>query len=173
MNWEILNMVLSLNERRERAVLPLELALKAAVSNSDKDDCMMAVIAHKNGFNINTFRSSLNPTTPTHKANIYHLEAVLSETQDARIMDSICAIHGNAAWFELPKHENLNIADFVMKIGKLAREQGDLSQSIATAIGDGVVSKDELAIIQKDVMDLIRVALTLLAMVEQQHEQVV
>ncbi len=166
-------MVLSLNERRERAVLPLELALKAAVSNSDKDDCMMAVIAHKNGFNINTFRSSLNPTTPTHKANIYHLEAVLSETQDARIMDSICAIHGNAAWFELPKHENLNIADFVMKIGKLAREQGDLSQSIATAIGDGVVSKDELAIIQKDVMDLIRVALTLLAMVEQQHEQVV
>lgn len=39
-------------------------------------------------------------------------------------MDSI-AILGNAAWFELPKHENLNIADFVMKIGKkLAREQG-------------------------------------------------
>jgi hypothetical protein len=83
-------MVLSLNERRERAVLPLELALKAAVSNSDKDDCMMAVIADKNGFNINTFRSSINPTTPTHKANIYHFEAILSETKDARIMDSIC-----------------------------------------------------------------------------------
>ena len=71
MNLEILNMVLSLTERRERAVLPLELALKAAVSNSDKDDCMMAVIAEKNGFNINTFRSSVNPTTPTHKPNIY------------------------------------------------------------------------------------------------------
>lgn len=172
MNWEILNMQLTSTQRLERTVLSLSMALKAAVYRQN-DDSIMAIIAEKNGFNINTFRSSLNPTTPTHKANIYHLEAVLSETQDARIMDSICAIHGNAAWFELPKHENLNIADFVMKIGKLAREQGDLSQSIATAIGDGVVSKDELAIIQKDVMDLIRVALTLLAMVEQQNEQVV
>ncbi len=172
MNWEILNMQITSTQRLERTVLSLSMALKAAVYRQN-DDSIMAIIAEKNGFNINTFRSSLNPTTPTHKANIYHLEAVLSETQDARIMDSICAIHGNAAWFELPKHENLNIADFVMKIGKLAREQGDLSQSIATAIGDGVVSKDELAIIQKDVMDLIRVALTLLAMVEQQNEQVV
>ncbi|MFK7238640.1 phage regulatory CII family protein [Acinetobacter baumannii] len=165
-------MQLTSTQRLERTVLSLSMALKAAVYRQN-DDSIMAIIAEKNGFNINTFRSSLNPTTPTHKANIYHLEAVLSETQDARIMDSICAIHGNAAWFELPKHENLNIADFVMKIGKLAREQGDLSQSIATAIGDGVVSKDELAIIQKDVMDLIRVALTLFAMVEQQHEQVI
>ena len=168
----VLNMVLSLTERRERAVMPLELALKAAVSNSDKDDCILAVIAEKNGFNINTFRSSINPTTTTHKANLHHLEAILSETKDARIMDSICAIHGNAGWFELPNPEKLNVNDFVMKIGKLAREQGDLSSSIATAIGDGVISNDEFSIIQKDVLDLIRVALSLLAMVEQRHGQV-
>ena len=153
-------------------VLPLSMALRAAIY-SDGDQSLISYIAEKNCWNLTTFRNSLCPTTTTHKANIYHLEAVLAETRDSGIMDSICAIHGNAGWFELPKHENLNIADFVMKIGKLAREQGDLSQSIATAIGDGVVSKDELAIIQKDVMDLIRVALTLLAMVEQQHEQVV
>ena len=158
--------------KKNRKVLPLSMALRAAVY-SETDHSLMAHIAEKNCWNITTFRNSLCPTTTTHKANIYHLEAVLAETRDPGIMDSICAIHGNAAWFELPKHENLNMADFVMKIGKLAREQGDLSQSIATAIGDGVVSKDELAIIQKDVMDLIRVALTLLAMVEQQHEQVV
>ena len=172
MNWEILNMQITSTQRLERTVLSLSMALKAAVYRQN-DDSIMAIIAEKNCWNITTFRNSLCPTTTTHKANIYHLEAVLAETRDPGIMDSICAIHGNAGWFELPKHENLNIADFVMKIGKLAREQGDLSQSIATAIGDGVVSKDELAIIQKDVMDLIRVALTLLAMVEQQHEQVV
>ncbi|MFX6888094.1 phage regulatory CII family protein, partial [Acinetobacter baumannii] len=85
--------------------------------------------------------------TPTHKANIYHFEAILDETKDSRIMDSVCAIHGNAAWFELPKTENLNTADFVMKIGKLAQEQGDLSQSVAKAIGDGCISEDELAVI--------------------------
>lgn len=172
MNWEVLNMKLTSTQRIERTVLSLTMALKAAVYRQN-DDSLMAVIAEKNGFNINTFRSSLNPTTLTHKPNIYHLEAVLSETQDGRIMDSICAIHGNAAWFELPKPEHLNTSDFVMKIGKLAREQGDLSQSIATAIGDRVISEDEFAVIQKDVMDLVRVALTLLAMVEQQHEQVV
>lgn len=165
-------MKLSSLERRDRTVMSLEMALKAAVYRPN-DDSLMAQIAEKNAFNINTFRSSLNPTTHTHKANIYHLEAVLAETKDPRIMDSICAIHGKAAWFELPKPEQLNTSDYVMKIGKLAREQGDLSQSIATAIGDRVISEDELAVIQKDVMDLVRVALTLLAMVEQQHEQVI
>lgn len=169
MNLEILNMVLSLNERRERAVMPLELALKAAVSNSDKDDCMMAVIAEKNGFNINTFRSSINPTTPTHKPNIYHLEAILSETKDTRIMDSICAIHGNAAWFVLPKVDVLSNSDFIFKVGKLAHENGDLVQSIVAAINDNVITADELAVIRKESYELIGIAATLLAMAELHH----
>lgn len=167
MNWEVLNMKLTSTQRMERTVLSLTMALKAAVYRQN-DDSLMAIIAEKNGFNINTFRSSLNPTTLTHKPNIYHLEAVLSETQDSRIMDSICAIHGNAAWFPLPKSVNLSTSDFVMKIGKLAREQGDLSQSIAAAIGDGVISEDELSVIRKDAYELIRVVSTLLAMAEEQ-----
>ena len=161
-------MVLSLIERRERAVMPLELALKASVSRPN-DDCMMAHIAEKNGFNINTFRNSLNPTTPTHKANIYHLEAVLSETKDGRIMDSICAIHGNAAWFELPKVEVLSSADFIFKVGKLAHENGDLIQSIVAAINDNVITGDELAVIRKEAYELIGIASTLLAMAELHH----
>lgn len=117
-------MYLTLNERRERAVLTLEQALKAAVSNSN--ECLMAQIAENNGFNINTFRNSINPTTTTHKANIHHFEAILSETKDERIMDSVCAIHGNAAWFELPETTLLVDANFMTSIGMLAREQGDL-----------------------------------------------
>lgn len=162
-------MALSLIERRERAVMPLELALKASVSRPN-DDCMMAHIAEKNGFNINTFRNSLNPTTPTHKANIYHLEAVLSETKDARIMDSLCSIHGNAAWFELPKVEVQSNADFIFKVGKLAHENGDLIQSIVAAIKDNVITGDELAVIRKEAYDLIGIAATLLAMAELHHE---
>lgn len=168
MKSEIFNMVLSLIERREKTVMSLEQALKAAVYRPG-DEYLMAQIAEKNGWNINTFRSSINPTTPTHKANIYHFEAILDETKDSRIMDSVCAIHGNAAWFELPKTENLNTTDFVMKIGKLAQEQGDLSQSVAKAIGDGCISEDELAVIRKDAFELIRVVSTILAMAEEQH----
>ncbi|MFX6544581.1 phage regulatory CII family protein, partial [Acinetobacter baumannii] len=76
-------MVLSLIERREKTVMSLEQALKAAVYRPG-DEYLMAQIAEKNGWNINTFRSSINPTTPTHKANIYHFEAILDETKDSR-----------------------------------------------------------------------------------------
>ncbi len=161
-------MRLTVNEKRKRAVMSLEMSLKAAV-DSESDDSVMHRIAQKNGFNINTFRSSLNPTTPTHKANIYHLEAVLSETQDHRIMDSLCAIHGNAAWFELPEIEHMDQINFMSKIGKLAREQGVLAQSIAAALSDGSINNDELSVIRKDAYDLIRIAATLLAMAEKQY----
>lgn len=161
-------MRLTVNEKRKRAVMSLEMSLKAAV-DSESDDSVMHRIAQKNGFNINTFRSSLNPTTPTHKANIYHLEAVLSETQDPRIMDSLCAIHGNAAWFELPEIEHMDQINFMSKIGKLAREQGALAQSIAAALSDGSINNDELSVIRKDAYDLIRIAATLLAMAEKQY----
>lgn len=161
-------MRLTVNEKRKRAVMSLEMSLKAAV-DSESDDSVMHRIAQKNGFNINTFRSSLNPTTPTHKANIYHLEAVLSETQDPRIMDSLCAIHGNAAWFELPEIEHMDQINFMNKIGKLAREQGVLAQSIAAALSDGSINSDELSVIRKDAYDLIRITATLLAMAEKQY----
>lgn len=156
---------------KNRKILTLSMALRAAVY-SESDQSLIAYIAEKNCWNITTFRNSLCPTTTSHKANIHHLEAVLSETQDARIMDSICAIHGNAGWFELPKIENLTSTDYVKKIGKLAKEQGDLANSIAEAISDNRISHEEFTVIQKDVMDLIRIAVTLLGMVEQQHEQV-
>lgn len=161
-------MRLTVNEKRKRAVMPLEMSLKAAV-DSESDDSVMHRIAQKNGFNINTFRSSLNPTTPTHKANIYHLEAVLAETRDPRIMDSLCAIHGNAAWFELPEIEHMNQINFMNKIGKLAREQGVLAQSIAAALSDGSINNDELSVIRKDAYELIRITATLLAMAEKQY----
>lgn len=146
-------------------VLPLSMALRAAVY-SDGDQSLISRIAEKNCWNITTFRNSLCPTTTTHKANIYHLEAVLAETKDPRIMDSICAIHGKAAWFELPDLHELTETNFLKKIGNLAKEQGELSQSIAEAIADKSICSDEYDVIHKDVMDLIRVALTLLAMVE-------
>lgn len=146
-------------------VLPLSMALRAAVY-SDGDQSLISRIAEKNCWNITTFRNSLCPTTTTHKANIYHLEAVLAETKDPRIMDSICAIHGKAAWFELPHLHEITETNFLKKIGKLAKEQGELSQSIAEAIADKSICSDEYDVIHKDVMDLIRVALTLLAMVE-------
>lgn len=163
-------MILSNVERRERTVMTIGMALKAAVYRPN-DDSLMALIAEKNCFNINTFRSSLNPTTFTHKPNIYHLEAILAETKDPRIMDSLCAIHGNAAWFELPGINVLSTADFIMKVGKLAHENGDLIQSIVAAIKDNVITKDELDVIRKEAFDLIRIAATLLKMAEQHHQQ--
>lgn len=85
-------------------------------------------------------------------------------------MDSICAMHGNACWFELPEVEVSSNADFIMKIGKLAQENGDLTQSIVAAINDNIITDDELAMIRKEAYDLIRIAAKLLAMAELHHK---
>ena len=154
-------------------VLPLSMALRAAIY-SDGDQSLISYIAEKNCWNLTTFRNSLCPTTTTHKANIYHLEAVLAETRDSGIMDSICAIHGNAGWFEFPQiKENFDHANYLSKIGELAQEQGALAQSIAIAVSDGVITKVEEDEICQEVLDLVRVATSILAMVKKQREQVV
>ncbi len=57
------------------------------------------------------------------------------------------------------------------KIGKLAREQGVLAQSIAAALSDGSINNDELSVIRKDAYDLIRITATLLAMAEKQYRK--
>ena len=158
--------------KKNRKVLPLSMALRAAVY-SETDHSLMAHIAEKNCWNITTFRNSLCPTTTTHKANIYHLEAVLAETRDPGIMDSICAIHGNAGWFEFPEiSEDLDQSNCISKVGALAQEQGELAQSIANAVADGRITKVEEDEIYQEVLDLVRVATFLLAMVKKQREQV-
>ena len=158
--------------KKNRKVLPLSMALRAAVY-SETDHSLMAHIAEKNCWNITTFRNSLCPTTTTHKANIYHLEAVLAETRDPGIMDSICAIHGNAGWFEFPEiSEDLDQSNCISKVGELAQEQGELAQSIANAVADGRITKVEEDEIYQEVLDLVRVATFLLAMVKKQREQV-
>lgn len=87
-------------------------------------------------------------------------------------MDSICVIHGNAGWFELPQvTEDLNHAEYITQIGQLAQEQGALSQSIATAISDGRITNLEHDEIYQEVLDLVRVASTLMAMVKKQRER--
>ena len=158
--------------KKNRKVLPLSMALRAAVY-SETDHSLMAHIAEKNCWNITTFRNSLCPTTTTHKANIYHLEAVLAETRDPGIMDSLCAIHGNAGWFEFPEIiEDLDQSNYISKVGELAQEQGELAQSIANAVADGRITKFEEDEIYQEVLDLVRVATSLLAMVKKQREQV-
>ena len=158
--------------KKNRKVLPLSMALRAAVY-SETDHSLMAHNAEKNCWNITTFRNSLCPTTTTHKANIYHLEAVLAETRDPGIMDSLCAIHGNAGWFEFPEiTEDLEHSNYISKVGALAQEQGELAQSIANAVADGRITKLEEDEIYQEVLDLVRVATSLLAMVKKQREQV-
>lgn len=155
---------------KNNKVLSLSMALRAAVY-SDGDQSLISQIAEKNCWNLTTFRNSLCPTTTTHKANIHHLEAVLAETQDRGIMDSICAIHGNAGWFELPEvNKNLDQASYINKLGELAQEQGQLAHSIATAVSDGLITLDEKTEIQKEVLDLVRVATTILAMVKNHYQ---
>lgn len=88
-------------------------------------------------------------------------------------MDSLCAIHGNAGWFEFPEiTEDLEHSNYINQDGALTQEQGGRSKSIANAIADGRITKLEEDEIYQEVLDLVRVATSLLAMVKKQREQV-
>lgn len=158
--------MLSIYEKRKIAVLPLAEALKAAVSPDNKSKSSVIInIAEKYGFNPTTFANCLNPSTPSHTPNIHHLQAVLAETKDGRILDSLCDIHGKAAWFELPDVD-VSAVNFLAHVGELGREMGDLTSSVCRAIEDGSICKHDRSVIQKDVFELIRVAVEILAMAD-------
>lgn len=147
----------SILDRRISAVLTPQQALKAAVSPTDRPhSSLLGQIAEKYGFNYATFANCLNPTTPSHTPNIHHIVAVLAETKDMRILDSFCAVHGNAFCCELPEVD-VGAFEYVALIGDLGKEMADLARSVSKSIKDGQIGTDEWAVIQKDVFDLMRI----------------
>lgn len=151
--------------RQQKGVLSLELAIKAAVY-SHREHSTVHAICEANGWNPTTFRNSINPTTPSHKCNIHHLEGILAYTKDLRILDALCSIHGNAVCIELPPVTIPDQANYLAKMGELAREQGELSSKIALAVADGLLTACEVAQVEQEVFELVRVATQLLKMVK-------
>lgn len=146
-------------DRATRCLLPLDVALFRACK--DRRGAVGA-IAEIYGLNANTLALKINPDRDTHNLNPSDIEAITSYTKDPRIMDSMCAAHGNAAWFELPDFSQYS-RDYLFEIfGNLSGKVGELGNSLFTALYDGRIDADELAELQRIELQLIGVTRALI-----------
>ena len=137
---------LTATERANRCVLPLAVACHRATADQRGS---IGAIAEIHGWNYNTLALQLNPARDSHTLPPDVIEAVLAYTQDGRILDSMCAAHGNAAWFELPASDDADLQCLLAGYGDIARQMGELGGSLSQAIIDRHINQDELAELQK------------------------
>lgn len=145
------------------AILPLEVALYRACKDRHGS---MSAIAETHGFSRDHFINQLDPNKTNCHVHPEAIEAITGYTKDPRILDSMCAAHGNAAWFELPALDELDQCDFYKAMGQCGIELGDLSKTICLSISDAHISLIENATIKKECMDVIRVAAHIMAMAD-------
>lgn len=151
--------MLNSTDRATRCLLPLDVALFRACK--DRRGAVGA-IAEIYGLNANTLALKINPDRDTHNLNPSDIEAITSYTKDPRIMDSMCAAHGNAAWFELPDFSQHAYADLFALFGELSSRMGELGKSLFAALSDGRIDSDELAELQRIELQLIGVTRALI-----------
>ena len=143
------------------AILPLEVALYRACKDRHGS---MSAIAETHGFSRDHFINQLDPNKTNCHVHPEAIGAITGYTKDPRILDSMCAAHGNAAWFELPDMDALARHDFMFDLGATCNEVGHLSKTVCESLYDDRITELEAAQIEKDCMNLIRAVLHLRAM---------
>lgn len=141
---------LSSQERAQREVLPLNLALYHAAREYPGGVKAVAAIY---GLNATTLQHKLSPTHDTHRANIDDIEAVLGATHDPRILDSIGEIAGGCLWV-CPVERRVaprpgEQLDVLEHLSTLHDRLGDMISSVRTSLEDGVVDEHERAELRK------------------------
>lgn len=134
-------------ERAQRTILPLQQALHLAAK---KYPGGIGGIAGAYALNANSFQHRLNPNAINHgPPNIDDLEAVLSLTHDAGVLDSIGSM-ANVIWIHLPAHaEGATASAMLQQIGEASAQLGQLAREVGEAIADNIIDRDELAAFEK------------------------
>ncbi|MGP4715472.1 phage regulatory CII family protein [Psychrobacter sp. T6-6] len=153
-------------ERAARCVLTLEQAVYQACKTRRG---ALGQIAEVYGVNYNTLALQVNPNRTCHTLAPETIELVLEHTQSPRIMDAICAAHGNAGWFLLP--DDNNQCDEMVDIALLGQKFADLNSTSLDAYADKVIEPDEYASMQKDGHALISHIQTILKNAERNMER--
>ncbi|ROL86102.1 phage regulatory CII family protein [Pseudomonas chlororaphis] len=140
---------LSSNDRAQREILPLDLALYHAARDYPGG---AAAIAATTGRNATTLQHKLSPTHPSHTVNIQEFGEILELTKDRRILDAVHALVGDTTWQELAEAYTNDMPETLTTgIAEYFRQVAALAETWAKSIGDGVVSDQELAAIRLQV----------------------
>lgn len=154
-------MPMNQQQRATSTVLPLKAALYHAVHDLRGG---VGAFAGTFGFNPNTLQHKLNLNNEgRHVLTVAEFEAILSFTRDPRIMDSLCSVFGNAAWFDLGNLANLNDTSLFRQVADMVALVGETAQDVANAMADGRIDADELRRLERDAVQLHAVIQTLLA----------
>lgn len=132
------------SERADRCVLTLEQSVYQACKTRRG---ALGQIAEVYGVNYNTLALQTNPNRKCHTLAPETIELVLEHTQSPRIMDAICAAHGNAGWFLLPDESTQS--DEIVDIAMLGQKFADMNSTSLEAYADKIIEPDELASIKK------------------------
>lgn len=151
-------------DRAQREVLPLNLALyHSAREHAGGVQAIAAVF----GLNPTTLQHKLSPTQPTHIPNILDLEAVLTTTQDDRILDAIGELAGGALWVRPDACRAETDHGLIRIIAQLHDELGQMLDSVSTTTSDGIVDEHERAELRKRARHLMQAVLALELAAEQ------
>lgn len=153
-------------ERAEHCVLSLDQAVYQACK---KERGALGKIAEIYGVNYNTLALQTNPNRSCHTLAPETIELVLEHTQSTRIMDAICAAHGNAGWFLLPDTDTQ--CDEIVDIALLGQKFADLNSTSLEAYADKIIKPDEFTSMQKDGYALISHIQTILKNAERNMEK--
>lgn len=153
-------------QRAAHCVLTLEQAVYQACKTRRGS---LGQIAEVYGVNYNTLALQVNPNRSCHTLAPETIELVLEHTQSPRIMDAICAAHGNAGWFLLP--ESNSQCDEMVDIALLGQKFADMNSTSLEAYADKIINADEFASMQKDAYALIGHIQTILKNAERNMEK--
>lgn len=141
-------MPMNQQQRATSTVLPLKAALYHAVHDLRGG---VGAFAGTFGFNANTLQHKLNLNNEgRHVLTVAEFEAILAFTRDPRIMDSLCNLYGDAAWFDLGGLTKISDSSLFQQVGEMVSLVGETTRHVADAMADGRIDADELARLERD-----------------------
>lgn len=136
-----------MSQAKQRNTPPCVLPLKQAVYQAcKKEHGTIAAIAATFGCNPHTLSLQINPNRDGHTLPPETIEMVIDYTKDTGILDSICAAHGNAGWFDLPAADSGEMLDDIVALGQ---KFVDMNSTTIEALADRVITQDEYKAMQK------------------------
>lgn len=155
-------------QRAASTILPLKAALYHAVHAQRGG---VGAFAGAFGFNANTLQHKLNLNNEgRHVLSVTEFEAIVSFTRDPRIMDSLCNLYGNAAWYDLGGLADNSKSGLFRQVADMVALVGETAKDVANAMADGRIDADELARLERDAVQMHAAIQTLVGMARAQME---
>lgn len=132
-------------EVAERVILAPELACYHAVKAYPGG---VPAVAAMLGMRASTLQNKLNPTQDTHKVSLGEAMGILEITRDKRILDAVCSAV-DAVWNWAAEVERLGDVEVFNAGSTLVRRASGLLDALESALEDGEVDDEEMAVIQK------------------------